>query len=86
MRVLINGTEYEGAPEAVVGAMWNDCFHRDTLVRLEEYIAYVAANVFRFTGFGINVDARTVEEKSHRLLEGMVAAGMAIKLESRRRS
>jgi hypothetical protein len=31
MRVLINDREYEGAPEVVVGAMWGDCFHRDTI-------------------------------------------------------
>lgn len=78
----MNGREYQGAPEAVVGEMWDECFHRDTLLRIEEYIAHVAANVFRFTGFGIDISARTIEEKSRRLLEGMVAAGLATKLEN----
>jgi hypothetical protein len=48
---------------------------------VEEYIAHVAAAVFKFTGFGIDVRASKIEDKSQRLLEGLVAAGLAIKLE-----
>lgn len=82
MRVLVNDRIYTGSPEAVVGDMWDDCFHRDTLVRIEEYIAYVAANVFKFAGVGIDVGTGTVVEKSRRLIEGMEAAGFATKLEN----
>lgn len=81
MRVLVNDREYTGSPEAVVGEMWDDCFHRDTLVRIEEYIAYVAANVFMFAGVGIDIGTGTVVEKSRRLLEGMAAIGIARKIE-----
>lgn len=82
MRVLVDDREYIGSPEAVVGEMWNECFHRDTMGRIEEYIAFVAANVFKFAGFGIDVGTGTVVEKSQRLLEGMEAAGLATKLEN----
>lgn len=82
MRVMMNDRIYSGAPEAVVGEMWNECFHRDTLHHIEEYIAYVAGNVFKFAGFGIDINARTIEEKSRRLLEGLVNAGIASKLEN----
>jgi hypothetical protein len=78
----MNDKEYEGSPEAVVGEMWGECFHRDTLVHVEAYITYVAANVFRFTGIGIDVGKRTVEEKSRQLLDGLIAAGFASKLEN----
>lgn len=81
MRVIMNDRVYSGSPEAVVGEMWNECFHRDTLPHIEEYISYVAANVFKFAGFGIDISARTMEEKSRCLLEGLVAAGIAIKVE-----
>lgn len=82
MRVMMNDRVYSGSPEAVVDEMWNECFHRDTLPHVEEYIAYVAGNVFKFAGFGININARTIEEKSRRLLDGLVAAGLARKVEN----
>lgn len=82
MQVMIDNKVYSGSPEAVVAEMWNECFHRDTLPHIEEYIAYVAGNVFKFAGFGININARTIEEKSRRLLEGLVAAGIACKVEN----
>lgn len=82
MRILMNDRVYSGAPEAVVAEMWDECFHRDAMVHMEEYIAYVAGNVFKLAGFGININARTMEEKSRRLLEGLVAAGIARKLEN----
>lgn len=82
LRVLVNDKEYIGSPEMVVGEMWDECFHRDTLVCIEEYIAYVAANVFKFAGLGIDVGTGTVVEKSQRLLEGMEAVGLATKLEN----
>lgn len=82
MRVMMNDRVYSGSPEAVVDEMWNECFHRDTLNHIEEYIAYVAGNVFKFAGFGIDINARTIEEKSRRLLDGLVAAGIASKIEN----
>lgn len=82
MRVLVDGREYIGPPEAVIGEMWDDCFHRDTLARIEEYIAFVAANVFKFAGFGIDVGSGTIMEKSQRLLDGMEAVGLVRKLEN----
>jgi hypothetical protein len=81
MRVMMNDRIYSGSPEAVVDEMWNECFHRDTLPHIEEYIAYVAGNVFKFAGFGININARTIEEKSRRLLEGLMEVGIARDME-----
>lgn len=81
LRVIINGREYLGSPEVVVGEMWGECFHRDRLVCIEEYIEHVAANVFRFTGIGIDISAHTVEEKSRQLIEGMVSSGLALKMD-----
>ena len=82
MRVMMDDRVYSGSPEAVVDEMWNECFHRDTLPHIEEYIAYVVGNVFKFAGFGIDINAQTIEEKSRRLLEGLVAAGIACKVEN----
>ena len=81
MQVMIDNKVYSGPPEAVVAEMWNECFHRDTLPHIEEYIAYVASNVFKFAGFGININARTIEEKSRRLLEGLMEVGLARDME-----
>lgn len=83
LRVLVNGREYLGSPEAVVGEMWGECFHRDRLVCIDEYIEHVAANVFKFTGIGINISAQTVEEKSRLLIEGLVTSGLALQLDQR---
>ncbi|WP_425057883.1 hypothetical protein [Sporomusa carbonis] len=37
--------------------------------------------MFKFIGFGIDISARTIEEKSCRLIEGLAAAGLAKRLE-----
>ncbi|GAB6157867.1 hypothetical protein JCM39194_10670 [Desulfotomaculum varum] len=79
MRLVVDGREYTGTPLEIVYWMWQDCFHRDSLATIDEYMRWLTGNVFKFTGQGIDIGDGTPEEKSWRLIEGLIELGIAKK-------
>lgn len=61
MRVNIYGDEFMGIPGEIVGAMREKAWEKGTTV--DEYMQWVAHNIWRFSGKRIIIKGKTQEER-----------------------
>ena len=74
--VMRDGRVFEGTALEIVKGMQDIAFGVEQL-SLDEYIDWVVDNARRFEGVELALEGKTTEERATRLVEEMVAKGLA---------